>query len=154
MWVEPKLTESKLLLLAAHLAQAIDERTIIFLSGPLGAGKTTFARGFLRGLGITERVKSPTYALVEPYECDGKMVMHFDLYRLQNRQEVENIGIRDDLAAAFICLVEWPERGEGILPVPDIVCELAEGTTMHLRCVRLEALTDCGRRVLGNIRLD
>ena len=95
---------------------------IIYLSGELGSGKTSFARGFIHALGHTGCVKSPTFSLVETYEFEGARLYHFDLYRLQDPHELEYIGIRD-LAAEkdSICLIEWPQRGGEGVPKADIV---------------------------------
>ena len=93
---------------------------IVFLSGELGAGKTTLCRGILRGMGHEGLVQSPAYTLVEPYQLALGQVFHFDLYRLEDARELENIGIRDYTDSAALCLVEWPERGGALLPPPDL----------------------------------
>lgn len=104
----------------AHAYQKSKQKNIvIFLQGNLGSGKTTLVRGFLEGLGYTGKVKSPTFTIVESYEIDGLSINHFDLYRLHNPIELENIGIRDYLTKG-INLIEWPEKAQGTLPTPDL----------------------------------
>jgi len=129
-----------------QLAAACKGGMLVFLHGQLGAGKTTLVRGFLRALGHGGAVKSPTYTLIEPYTTARGNLYHLDLYRLADAEELEWIGIRDLFEAASICLVEWPERGAGILPEPDlhIYLQAAGGG----REVRVEAGSPQGEQLM------
>ncbi len=142
--------EEATLAFGARLAQAMNGGLVVYLYGELGVGKTTLVRGVLRALGLNGPVKSPTYTLVEPYRCAGRQAYHFDLYRLADPEELEYIGVRDFFAEDALCLVEWPERGSGFLPEPDVVVRLEycpDG-----RGVRLEAPSAKGRVALTGFR--
>lgn len=109
---------------AGSLAQALlalaPARLMIHLEGDLGAGKTSFARGLLVGLGHRGRVPSPTYTLVEPYEVAGYLVLHVDLYRLRDPSELSHIGLVEQLGEGSVALVEWPDHGGAELPAADL----------------------------------
>jgi tRNA threonylcarbamoyladenosine biosynthesis protein TsaE len=131
----------------ARLAACCQGGDLIFLHGPLGAGKTTLVRGFLRGLAHVGPVKSPTYTLLESYRFGDLQVHHLDLYRLADAEELEWLGIRDLLSGDAVCLIEWPERGAGCLPVADLVLTLDYQEAG--RRLRLQAGTESGHRLLN-----
>ena len=93
---------------------------VVTLSGELGAGKSTFARGVLRSLGVQGTIKSPSYTLMETYELPSVQALHLDLYRLRDPEELENLGLADYHRPGHLWLIEWPERGAGRLPQPDL----------------------------------
>jgi len=122
--VFPLQDETKTELLGAVLSSVCPADTTIYLTGDLGAGKTTMTRGFVRSRGYKGVVKSPTYTLVEEYLTDGIYVYHFDLYRLNDPEELEMMGIRDYFSPSSVRIVEWPSKGEGILPEADLEVNL------------------------------
>jgi tRNA threonylcarbamoyladenosine biosynthesis protein TsaE len=133
---------------AASLAQrpALADAAIE-LSGPLGAGKTTFVRHLLRALGVTGRIKSPTFAVLEPYEVPGLAIFHFDFYRFDDPLEWADAGFRDIYAAPGLKLAEWPEKAAGLLPRPDLRLHI-EPLEGDERSVRAETCTPRGKALL------
>lgn len=137
----------------AAFAQALAARpgihdALIELHGPLGAGKTSFVRHLLRALGITGRIKSPTYAVMEPYELPGGTpAAHFDFYRFSDPREGLDAGLRDVLAAPGLKIAEWPDHAAGLLPVPDLrlVITVADDES---RDVHVDAMTPRGVALL------
>ncbi|MGV3494522.1 MAG: tRNA (adenosine(37)-N6)-threonylcarbamoyltransferase complex ATPase subunit type 1 TsaE [Ramlibacter sp.] len=134
---------------AARLAaQPAVRDAFIALHGDLGAGKTTFVRHLLRALGVQGRIKSPTYAVAEPYELPGLDAWHFDFYRFADPREWEDAGFRDVFASPGLKVAEWPEKAQGLLPVPDLDIHIALGEDQR-RIVRLVANTPRGRELLA-----
>jgi tRNA threonylcarbamoyladenosine biosynthesis protein TsaE len=138
------------LALGAALAPGLRPGMVVNLRGDLGAGKTTFARGVLGALGVTERVKSPTYTLVEPYTVSSLYLYHFDFYRLKYPDEWVDAGLREYFNGDAICLVEWPEKAGERLPAPDLTIEMA--VTGNGRSITISAETEGGRHCLMRLQ--
>jgi tRNA threonylcarbamoyladenosine biosynthesis protein TsaE len=115
----------------ARSRPAAERLAVIYLTGDLGAGKTTLTRGFLRELGVTGPVRSPTYTLVEIYALGSLTALHLDLYRLSDAAELDNLGVREWARGGHLWLVEWPERGGERLPGADLVITLTAGQDGH-----------------------
>jgi len=141
--------EGETLRLAENMAGYLCPGMNLYLKGELGAGKTTFVRGLLRGLSYQDKVKSPTYTLVEPYSFDKFTIYHFDLYRFKDEIEWDDAGFREYFNNSSICLVEWPEKAGHILPDPDILIELSHAS--HGRHLHLIGYTSIGVECLKTI---
>lgn len=143
----PLATESATLALGAALAGGALPGRVLFLSGDLGAGKTTLVRGLLRALGWTGRVKSPTYALVELYAVSRLNLYHFDFYRFKDHEEWVSSGFREHFNPESVCIVEWPEKAAGLLAPPDLHITLEHAATPSTEGRRASFTThsDAGR---------
>lgn len=136
-------------------AQALAARPVIgdaliLLNGDLGAGKTTFVRHLLHALGVQGRIKSPTYAVVEPYTLDatGLNIWHFDFYRFNDPREWEEAGFRDIFSSKGLKLVEWPEKAGQYLPKADLMIAI-EVLSNEFRTVTLTAFSSAGAELLA-----
>lgn len=117
------------------------------LHGALGAGKTTFVRHLLRALGVAGRIKSPSYAVLEPYALPGLAISHFDFYRFDDAREWEDAGFRDVFAAPGLKLCEWPDKAAALLPTPDLRLHI-QALDESRRRVRVQALTPRGLELM------
>jgi tRNA threonylcarbamoyladenosine biosynthesis protein TsaE len=140
--------------LGRALAHVLQPGLAIYLQGDLGTGKTALTRAMLHAAGHTGHVKSPTYTLAEPYgiKLDERMVtlIHFDLYRMLSADEFLDAGFREHFSPNTICVVEWPEKGDAVLPRPDI--EISLSVQGHGREVELRALSDKGLECLARLK--
>lgn len=145
------LDEAETLDLAGRFYRALPPGCLVFLRGNLGAGKTAFVRGCLRAAGYQGAVKSPTFTLVEEYSLQGRAIYHFDLYRLADPEELEWMGIRDYLRPDALCFIEWPERGEDVLPMADVeVSIVIAGSARNLAVAANSAV---GHEVLRSLQV-
>jgi len=124
-----------------------DALTVVYLTGDLGAGKTTLARGFLHALGVAGIVHSPSYNLMDVYDTTSGPVVHLDLYRMRDPSELEPLGLRDEARPGVLWLVEWPQRGAGWLPPADVVITLAVHADSH--SITAESRSDYGQTWLS-----
>ena len=150
LWPDEKATQG----FASALAQQPAlHHAYVELHGELGAGKTTLVRHILRALGVQGRVKSPTYAVVEPYELPDLNVWHFDFYRFSDPREWEDAGFRDIFASPGLKLAEWPEKAAGFIPRADLVIHL-NVLEDESRQVNLTAQTPKGEALLNAVSLN
>jgi tRNA threonylcarbamoyladenosine biosynthesis protein TsaE len=143
-------SETDTLELGESLARVLAPGTVVFLRGELGAGKTTLARGVLRGFGYTGRVKSPTFTLVEVYNFSKLYLYHFDFYRFDDPRELGEAGFREYFRPDAVCLVEWPEKALG-LPPADL--SIAMRVAQTGRIVDISSDTEAGKLCLERLQL-
>lgn len=137
--------------LGKQIAQGLPGTQCTFhLKGDLGAGKTTFSRGFIQSLGHTGNVKSPTYTLVEHYQLNERDIFHFDLYRLADPEELDYLGLDDYFTGNAICLIEWPEKAGNYLPAPDI--EISLSYHQQGRLAEITAMSPLGESLIKNLK--
>ena len=149
IWPDEAATTAFAQQLAAALTRAHNGlNACITLEGDLGAGKTTLVRHLLRALGVQGRIKSPTYAVVEPYQVAAGAVWHFDFYRFSDPREWEDAGFRDIFASPGLKLCEWPQQAQGVMPTPDLSLHI-EVTDDEQRRVTLRALTPAAEALLA-----
>ena len=142
--------EPDTLALGAELAAGLAPGLVITLAGELGAGKTAFARGVLRGLGYAGKVRSPTYTLVEVYKFSKLYLYHFDFYRFDDPRELDDAGFRDCFTPESVVLVEWPEKAAAGLPGADVTVSIR--VEAGGRRVDIHAHTEAGRRCIAHLQ--
>jgi tRNA threonylcarbamoyladenosine biosynthesis protein TsaE len=134
---------------AKSFGEALKAPVVIFLEGDLGAGKTTFARALIQGLGYSGKVKSPTYGLLENYQVGEFDFLHLDLYRIENPSELEYLAIADQFSGNGVLLIEWPEKAGSMLPDPDIRLIFKENNSS--RQIEAQAESGLGAGILASI---
>jgi tRNA threonylcarbamoyladenosine biosynthesis protein TsaE len=149
VWRRPVANEAAVAQLAAAFARVLRPPLVVFLRGELGAGKTTFARAYIHALGFAGYVKSPSYGLLETYQAGGQSVLHLDLYRIEDPEELEYLALRDQFDASSVLLVEWPERGNHHLPAPDLVLDFGESD--EARFIQCTAVSGRGALVAAKV---
>jgi tRNA threonylcarbamoyladenosine biosynthesis protein TsaE len=147
VWPDEAATAAFATQLAAALTHA-NLNACIALHGDLGAGKTTFVRHLLHALGVTGRIKSPTYAVVEPYTVNAGEIWHFDFYRFSDPREWEDAGFRDIFASMGLKLCEWPQNAAGVMPTPDLELNITVDEDEQ-RQVTINALSQRGQELLA-----
>jgi len=148
-WVQAVESEQAVAELAARFASAVQTPAVIYLRGDLGAGKTTFARAYIHSLGFPGYVKSPSYGLLETYTAGGQTILHLDLYRIEDPEELEFLAIRDLFDQESVLLVEWPDQGKHYLPAPDLVLDFDEKD--EVRFVSCRVVSARGRKLAAEV---
>jgi tRNA threonylcarbamoyladenosine biosynthesis protein TsaE len=151
-WLQNVPDETAVADLAGSFARSVRPPLVIFLQGDLGAGKTTFARALIRALGYEGYVKSPTYGLLESYQVGGLNILHLDLYRIEDPEELDFLALRDLFDDRTLLLVEWPDRGLYHLPEPDLLLNFEE--TAETRTIACYELSEPGRELGGKVKSD
>ncbi|MDH3941639.1 MAG: tRNA (adenosine(37)-N6)-threonylcarbamoyltransferase complex ATPase subunit type 1 TsaE [Xanthomonadales bacterium] len=141
-WVRNVANEQAVAELAGEFASNVQAPLVIYLQGDLGAGKTTFARAYIHALGYQGYVKSPSYGLLETYRAGEQDILHLDLYRIEDPEELEYLALRDLYTDTTVLLVEWPDRGKHYLPEPDLLLDFGEKD--EVRFVACHGFSDAG----------
>lgn len=136
---------------ASHMASCLIAPCVIGFQGSIGAGKTTLIRAMLEAIGVKDRIQSPTYSIVARYESSIGEIYHFDLYRIVDEEELEEIGFRDCFHQNALCFIEWPENAPYFYSSMDVLCDL--GFIHEGRQLNVSALTDAGNRLLTSLKI-
>ncbi len=148
-WQRDVVDEQAVVDLAKKFAAQVTAPLVIYLQGDLGAGKTTFARAYIHALGYEGYVKSPSYGLLETYRAGGQDILHLDLYRIEDPEELEYLALRDLYGDSTVLMIEWPDRGENHLPAPDLVLDFGEKD--EIRFVICRPFSDRGEQLANRV---